>query len=246
MPTTPSTSSSLISDTDFERQLKEGLEKETKKRQEAVNRIERKLRDLVSSEEFQELLTQNTKINEPHKQQPKVEAPILEEETKYSAPAKRSPKEDYTKIPSQLDTAFEKEDGNALRSVIVNVGKTWVKKSQKTLLSVPTGKYSLVTIALILVASELDAAAQKKENSKAYDLLDCLSRSGSLAVDHASLHIVVVAANCFMESIMDTVVKGSENPIEVVSNSVWTKVLFQVERGEVILAKTIHKVDLDR
>lgn len=57
---------------------------------------------------------------------------------------------------------------------------------------------------------------QEEEKKQAFDLLDALSRSGSLDVDYASLHVVVAATHCFAESLMNTVVKDNINPIEKV------------------------------
>lgn len=59
-------------------------------------------------------------------------------------------------------------------------------------------------------------------------MLDCLSKSGCLAFDHASLHIIMASTHCFDKTLLDTVVKDNVNPIE------------KVERSTLIVATTIH------
>lgn len=54
---------------------------------------------------------------------------------------------DYTKIPTELEQKFDKfDENNALRPTIINIGETWSKSYQKSLLSEPEKKqvYSAV------------------------------------------------------------------------------------------------------
>jgi hypothetical protein len=116
---------------------------------------------------------------------------------------------DYTKIPSDLDTALEKLDlEGALRPAIINVGKTWSKRSQKGLLGNPTSK-------------ALTVAEQKLEKQACFDLLDGLTKSGSAAfgIWGAALHIVVSTTHCFEKNVMDTLVRDNVNPIAKVEHS---------------------------
>jgi hypothetical protein len=116
---------------------------------------------------------------------------------------------DYTKIPSDLDAALEKLDSEgALRPAIINVGKTWTKRSQKGLLGNPTNKSLAVT-------------EQKLEKQACFDLLDGLTKSGSGAfgIDGAALHIVVSTTHCFEKNVMDTLVRDNVNPIAKVEHS---------------------------
>ena len=104
---------------------------------------------------------------------------------------------------------------SSLRPTIINPGSTWTKRAQASLLSTP-------------VASTLGADEQAREKSAAFDLLDALTRSGALSVEHASLHVVIAATHCFDDSLMDTVVQRNVNPIE------------RVERSTLIMAATLH------
>ena len=109
---------------------------------------------------------------------------------------------DYTKIPGELDKKFEllDEDG-ALRPTILNPGDVWTRTSQKGLLSSPA-------------VAKLSTKEQKEEKNRAFDLLDALSKSGALPVEHASLHVIIAATHCFDKTLLDTVIQGNVNPIE--------------------------------
>ena len=72
------------------------------------------------------------------------------------------------------------------------------------------------------------ATEQKSEKNKAFDLIDALSRSGSLALQQTSLHVVLAATHCFDVDLINTVVQDNVNPIA------------RVETSELILASTIH------
>jgi hypothetical protein len=79
----------------------------------------------------------------------------------------------------------------------------------------PTSHLPLPSLSLPS-ASTLSTKEQEEEKKITFDLLDALSRSGSLDIDYASLHVVIAATHCFAESLMSTVVKDSINPIEKV------------------------------
>jgi hypothetical protein len=124
---------------------------------------------------------------------------------------------DFTKIPSQLDQKFEALDpDSALRPTIINPGASWTKRAQKALLSSPT-------------TSTLSTGDQKQERDRAFDLLDALSRSGGLPMEHATLHVVLAATHCFDKSLLETVVQDNVNPIE------------KVERSSLIMGTTVHR-----
>lgn len=124
--------------------------------------------------------------------------------------------EDFTKVPTILDKKYEDlSDGCNLRPTIINVESDWEKSSQKSLLSQPT-------------TSVLGKTQQVSEKNKAFDLLDALSRSGSLSVDAAELHVIIAATHCFVKDVVDTVIQDNVNPIE------------KVEKSNLIVATTVH------
>merc|ERR1719210_1476663 len=117
-----------------------------------------------------------------------------------------------------MDANFERLDCNGTcRSTIISPSNTWTKRSQKALLAKPA-------------LTKLGSSEQKQEKDAAFDLLDALTKSGGLQVEHASLHVVVAATHCFDQTVMDTVVQENTNPIE------------QVERSTLIMASTVHQL----
>jgi hypothetical protein len=125
-----------------------------------------------------------------------------------------------TQIPATLDRKLEQLDtDSAVRPTIINTGPTWTMRSQKAILADPETR-------------TLNENDQKTERTRAFDLLDCLSRSGALDIECAELHVIVAATHCFEKSVVDTVIQDNVNPIE------------KVERSALIVASTIHDVDV--
>jgi len=125
---------------------------------------------------------------------------------------------DYTKIPAQLDKKFlELDEDSALRPTIIKTGDYWSRSSKKSLLAEPS-------------TATLSTEQQGKERSKAFDLLDALTKSGALSIEMAALHVVIAATHCFDKTLMNTLVQDNVNPIE------------KVERSSLIVASTIHGV----
>lgn len=123
-------------------------------------------------------------------------------------------------MPKRMDEDFEKLDtDSALRPTILNVSPTWDRTTQDGLLSKPVRNRSF------------GVDNQKKERTKAFDLLDALTRSGVMAIETgASLHVVLCATHCFDKTLMDTIIQDNMNPIE------------KVERSSLIMASTIHQL----
>uniref|UniRef100_A0A7S4MII2 Uncharacterized protein n=1 Tax=Odontella aurita TaxID=265563 RepID=A0A7S4MII2_9STRA len=126
---------------------------------------------------------------------------------------------DFTQIPKMLDSKFEDLDcDNALCATVIKTGDAWNKKYKKNLLTKPE--------RMVLRKDE-----KKSERDKAFDLLDALSRSGSLPVECAELHVIVAATHNFDHSLMQTVILDNVNPIE------------KMERSTLIVASTVHNKD---
>lgn len=123
---------------------------------------------------------------------------------------------DFTMIPKLLEVNFEKYDNDsALRATIIKAARSWTRLRQENLLT----KVKEAVLSLNDI---------KSEKNKALDLLDALSRSGSLPISCAELHVVVAVTHCFEEDVMDTVIQRNVNPIE------------KVEKSSLLVASTIH------
>ncbi len=66
------------------------------------------------------------------------------------------------------------------------------------------------------------------EKQACFDFLDALTKSGQLAVEGATLHVVMAATHCFEKNVINTLVQDNVNPIE------------KVERSQLIVATTVH------
>ena len=123
---------------------------------------------------------------------------------------------DLTTIPEELDAKYLLLDPEgSLRPTILKPGKKWTKTSKETLLAEPKD-------------SVLDEQALRTSSKDAFDLLDALSRSGSLSIDCAEMHVMMAATHRFARDVVDTVVMDNVNPIE------------KVERSVLIVATTVH------
>eukprot|EP01001_Neometanema_parovale_P000630 NODE_106_length_3330_cov_60.169941_g98_i0.p1 GENE.NODE_106_length_3330_cov_60.169941_g98_i0~~NODE_106_length_3330_cov_60.169941_g98_i0.p1 ORF type:complete len:701 (+),score=186.69 NODE_106_length_3330_cov_60.169941_g98_i0:1046-3148(+) len=123
---------------------------------------------------------------------------------------------DYTRVPKEMDKRFLALDSDhSLRPTIITPGDVWNKSAQDGLLSKPRD--------FCLSDSELE-----DEKNKAFDLLDALSRSGSLPIHEASFHVVIAATHNFDKNLMDTLIQKNVNPIE------------KVERSALIMAETVQ------
>jgi hypothetical protein len=115
---------------------------------------------------------------------------------------------DFTTIPKQLDYMFEKHDkDSAIRATILEASSPWKRLRQDNLLS----KAKESTLSQDDCKSEMD---------KAFDLLDALSRSGTLPIAFAELHVIVAVTHCFENDVMGTIVQDNINPIEKVEKSI--------------------------
>jgi hypothetical protein len=127
---------------------------------------------------------------------------------------------DFTSIPKKLDKMFESYDKEgALRTVTLKTGGEWTRQRQENLLTK-------------MQKARLQSDDQKTETNKALDLLDALSRSGSLPIASGELHVLIGVRHSFEQNIMATVIQGSVNPIE------------KVDYSSLLIAATVHQVDI--
>lgn len=151
----------------------------------------------------------------PSHQQPEKEATaMITGLTKKSIPL--SPTNDITLVPglleAQLAIVEEKKEDSSLRQAMIGTGMTW-KRSLWVSSPVP--------------ATTLEREAIVVETQRAFNLLDALSRSGTLEIS-AELHAVIVLSQNFEKNVMGTVLEENENPIE------------KVERSALILGSAIY------
>jgi hypothetical protein len=129
---------------------------------------------------------------------------------------------DFTAIPKILDGVIEKHDkDSALRSTTIKTGERWTRCRQENLLT----KFQTTTLIEETIKSEKD---------KAFDLLDALSRSGSLPIQYSDLHVIVCVTHRFEKNVMETVIQDNINPIE------------KLEMSTLLLASTIHGVSAEK
>jgi hypothetical protein len=68
----------------------------------------------------------------------------------------------------------------------------------------------------------------KTEKSRAFDLLDALTKSGAQALQNTVLHVVIASTQTFDKSLLHTVCRDNINPIE------------RAEATAVVIASTLH------
>ncbi|CAB9506705.1 expressed unknown protein [Seminavis robusta] len=127
---------------------------------------------------------------------------------------------DFTAIPKRLDRVFESFDKDgALRTMTLKTGDEWTRVRQENLLTK-------------MKTSKLKAGDKKTESNKALDLLDALSRSGSLPIACGELHVIVGVRHSFEQNVMATVIEENVNPIE------------KVDYSSLLISSTVHQVDI--
>mmetsp|Transcript_4975 Transcript_4975/g.10192 ORF Transcript_4975/g.10192 Transcript_4975/m.10192 type:complete len:885 (-) Transcript_4975:39-2693(-) len=124
--------------------------------------------------------------------------------------------EDFTAIPRILDEKLGKYDTDgALKSMIIKSREPWIRNRQANLLVAPTDEF--------LSTSEIES-----ETKKAFDLLDAISRSGTLPIESSEVHVIIGVAHCFDKSLVETVIEDNINPIT------------KAEQSLLLLASTIY------
>ena len=96
--------------------------------------------------------------------------------------------DEITMFPKLLDSKLEKYDSDgALRSTIIKVGNDWFRKRQENLLTPSRTK-------------RLDEETIDEGKKNALDLLDAISRSGSLSLATSELHVIIGVTHSLDES----------------------------------------------
>lgn len=120
-------------------------------------------------------------------------------------------------IPRKLNAKLKLLQNKLLQQTAVETGNTWVKRN---LLNTKRIDY-------------IDKAEQEVNTKNALNLLDAMSRSGSLPIQFSELHAIVGVTHCFRHTLMDTLVLDNVDPIKQLSDST------------LILASVIHDVPVD-
>lgn len=124
--------------------------------------------------------------------------------------------EDFTSIPKMLDAKIEHLDtDSALRSTIIRASPSWLRLRQPNLLS--------PVASTALSAGDIDA-----EVKKALDMLEAISRCGTLPIHCAELHVVVGLSHTFDNDVLGSVLQDNINPIT------------KVEKSSLMLAATVY------
>jgi hypothetical protein len=154
-----------------------------------------------------------------HAQQPStLDVPLKEHHSDGSGSPLdgRNGTDDFTMIPKILDAALENCDSdNAVKSTIIKAGSTWTRTRQENFLTGPK-------------VNSLGSDEILTEKKKVFDLLDAISRSGTLPIDCSELHVFVAVSHCFDNDVMGTVIQDNVNPIQ------------KLERSSLLLASTIY------
>lgn len=109
----------------------------------------------------------------------------------------------YLSLPQKINSEFEIHDvDQAVRPIITKVGDTWTKHYRKSLISLPQ-------------TQTLSTDDLTKEKNKAFDLIDALSRSGSLDFDSGcQVHIFNAVCHSFDKTVLETLIQNNINPIQ--------------------------------
>ena len=95
---------------------------------------------------------------------------------------------DFTCLPKALNKRAARLDvGGSLRTTKIKVGPLWARKRQAGLIASKASRE----------AASLADEEQATERAAAFDLLDALTRSGALAIEAATVHIVIASTHCF-------------------------------------------------
>lgn len=108
-----------------------------------------------------------------------------------------------TDLPKKLENAVDE----SVSPCIINVSERWTLASYESIISNVRKETCLYSNQFRLLF----------QNCK--DLLDALSKSGSLSLCHCTMHVITVLNHSFPETLMNTLVEENVNPIEILQRS---------------------------
>jgi hypothetical protein len=132
-------------------------------------------------------------------------------------------------VTRKLNVKLAALQSKQLQQVRIETGQVWSKRN---------------TLLLKGPAEELDKAERAVNRKNAMDLLDALSRSGSLPLQFAELHAMVGVSHCFSQSLIDTLVKSNIDPIKQVSDSMalLASIIHNTPVHDIVRKKTTGKL----
>jgi hypothetical protein len=127
-------------------------------------------------------------------------------------------------IPRKLNEKLKSLQNNTpLQPTAVKTGDVWMQKKSLNARAAAAGG----------PAKDIGSTDQEVNTKKAMNLLDALSRSGSLPIQFAQVHAIVGVTHCFQNTLMDTLVLDNVDPIKKLTEST------------LLLASVIHDTSVD-
>mmetsp|Transcript_12924 Transcript_12924/g.13375 ORF Transcript_12924/g.13375 Transcript_12924/m.13375 type:complete len:160 (-) Transcript_12924:164-643(-) len=127
---------------------------------------------------------------------------------------------DLSSLPYLLQNQFDKYgSSDSIRPGIVRASNNWRRQRQENLFS-------------LLKETNLQVDNLKTEKQRAFDLLDSLTRSGGLSVDHSSIHVFMTSAHCFEDNLLNTLIQKNINPI------------VELEKSMLLMASVVHEKEV--
>ncbi|KAL7480514.1 hypothetical protein ACHAW6_006204 [Cyclotella cf. meneghiniana] len=135
---------------------------------------------------------------------------------------------DIASVTRKLNVKVAALQSKQLQQVSIVTGEVWSKRNR---------------LQLKRPVEDLDIAERAVNRKKAMDLLDALSRSGSLPLQFAELHAMVGVSHCFRQSLIDTLVQSNVDPIKQVSDSMalLASVIHNTPVHDIVRKKTMAK-----
>lgn len=115
--------------------------------------------------------------------------------------------EDYTQLAVSLDASiYRNNKEGAVWPTHLVLGNYWSKRFRKSVL----GDFK---------SNFVNAEDMRRERDHTFGLIDALSRSGGLVIEHSSMHVIFAATHSFDRTLTDTVIQANINPIEKVEQT---------------------------